>query len=104
MVAGYCKGDCGEGNTGRGATYGERSCELACEAEGYGAWRGGCGGGIVAETQNQRPKGERHENAERGRGGGVVDGAGLRADPEYQPDAGTHVQIAGGEGGGSDQG
>ena len=41
------------------------------------------------ETQSQRPKGERHENAERGRGGGVVDGAGLRADPQHQPDAGT---------------
>ena len=54
------------------------------------------------ETQSQRPKGERHENAERGRGGGVVDGAGLRADPEHQPDPGIAEQIAGGEGAGSE--
>ena len=67
---------------------------------GSRAWRRGCGRWYPCENAKiERPKGELHENAERGRGDGVVDGAGLRADPQCQPDPRAAVQVAGGKGG-----
>src|SRR5439155_480672 len=95
-----------KGTPAEGHKYGTKSCESASNQRLGSPMLGEVVEPVVSfpETQSQRPKGDRHENAERGRSGGVVDGAGLRADPQHQSDAGTRGQIGGGKGGGCDQG